>query len=239
MMSACPPIERLEELIALDAGDPRRAHLESCPRCRSRMLAFTSFMEVHPVPDGARLEDARKRLSKVLREEVASRAGDAPSAAQASTATERRPRRGLRLLLDWLAPRPRQVAVGLAALAVAVVVIIQVREERQDGSPLHLRGPEAPGWMAAAPGLHSVRADGALELRWPAMEGAEGYRLVFSGPELMEILRIEAGADTQYVLPAETVSELGSTGSTVFWRVQALRGGDTITQSPPGTLTLP
>lgn len=226
MTRGCPSIERFEDLMALDPSDPRRAHLDTCPRCRSRMIAFGAFMEVHPLPDGIRLDDARKQLSKVIREET-------------SGAIERRRWRGLRLLASGFASPYRRVAIGAASLALAVAVFLQVTGERQKRPPFSLRGPEPTGELVVSPPTHSVLAGGALDLRWRAMETADGYRLLFSRPDLTEILRVEAGADTHLVLPAERVGELGSPGSVVFWRVVALHDGDTIAQSPPATIILP
>lgn len=225
MNQDCMPIENLVELITLDPDDPRRAHLDACPRCRARLAAFRSFLEMHPLPEGARPADARKRLSRAIRQET-------------SISQRSRSRPGPWSFLEILR-RPRwQAAAGLVVATGAVVLLLQLTERREE-QPILLRGAEGTESVEGSVPAHSVQADGAVELRWPSMADADEYQILIAGLDLEEILRVEAGPETQILLAAETVRDLGRPGSVVFWRVSALRGGDRIALSPPATLTLP
>jgi hypothetical protein len=251
MKSGCPPIEKLEELLALEARDPRRAHLEDCPRCRARATAFRAFLALEPLPEGSRLEEARRRLSDAMREEAAARL---PGWESASAEPPHR-RRGWRSEMRWIARRSRSwwelwrsrpawrthwaPAFALVTLALAAIILVRVTGESQDPAPFHLRGPDPASGPWASPPASRILPGGAVELSWPALPAADSYRVIFSGADLAELRRIDVGPGARHVASAEEIRALGPGGAVVFWRVAALRGGDVVAWSPPATLVLP
>jgi hypothetical protein len=56
---------------------------------------------------------------------------------------------------------------------------------------------------------------------------------------LVEVLRLDAGADTHATLDAAQMSHLGESGATVYCRIEALHNGDTIARSRPLPIRLP
>lgn len=69
MNDRCEPIETLRQAAALPAGDPRRDHVEACPRCAARLAALASFLDGGDVPAGADPDAADRRLAAALRDE--------------------------------------------------------------------------------------------------------------------------------------------------------------------------
>jgi len=204
MNGACYPMDELDRVAALPAGDPRLAHLADCPRCRARLASYRSFVRA-TVAAGADPDDAEPRLMQAFIRAIA-------------TTPRVRPRR-LRLA-KGSAWRP---AFALAGVLVAVVGLWRFGETRRPGAaePPVLRG-EAAAVPAPLPLAVRVLADGRLLLAWRRQPAAEQYRVALHGADLAEAARVEAGNDT-------TVSV--SRGAARFWRVIALRGGDEIGSS--------
>jgi hypothetical protein len=224
--SVCPPVETLEEISRLAQGDPRREHLQSCPQCRARWTALQSFLAGHPVPPGARLDEARTRLGQALRHE-AGISGSRPAPGE--------PRRTSWRGGFWMAWRP---AIGLAAACVLIVVGLRVAAPHREPPGVILRGePEAADALMAP--VSTATPGGTIELRWRAFPGAAAYRVTLFRAGLEEIARLDAGRDTTLVLPPPRLAALGPSGSAIFWRVAALREEDLLSLSPPATLRLP
>lgn len=239
MSPACPRLERIEELLALAPDDPRRAHLDECPRCRARIAEFTSFMEARPLPDGIRLGDARARLTEAVRREAEPAMG---------SARIDRPRSGTGFW-DRISKPLWKPALGLAVGLLIVVAVGRVTDLARWGSTPIFRGGDAAEQVWLPAGVWT--AAGELELHWPRTTGADGYRLLFYGSDLLEIIRIDvddetraatgmaAGTTTQFTLTADRVKRLGASGATIYCRVEALRDGDTVARSQPIPILLP
>ncbi len=243
----CPPVKSFEDLLRLDARDPRRRHLDDCPRCRARLIAFRSFLERRPLPAGVDLGDARRRLSAAIRAE-AERESHHPH-----QAPPRFPR-FWRMQILW------KPALGLVAAGVLIALLLRPAHH----SPAH-HSPDVHSPDVHSPDVHSPTdhspAGGSLVLRgqpsasvplvadwapdrsvrlsWPAVPSADGYRVMLYGTDLEEIARLEAGRDTVLALTAAQVARLGPSGGAVFWRVATLAGGEPVSLSAPATLQLP
>lgn len=224
MNRECPPLEEFEELAALEMADPRRVHLENCPRCRARLTAFRSFMEMKPLPVGVRMDDARRHLTEAIRREAA------------SPLQWTLPRRPSTSWFRFARPIWRPV-VGFASALLVVGIFLQVTRDRGADYPPVLRDVGTPQAARALP-VGAVLDNGSIQLRWRSIPAAEGYRVLFYGVDLAELLRLEAGSDTTLNVPYEQVARLGAPGSSVFWRVAALQNGDAVSLSPPATLAL-
>jgi hypothetical protein len=225
MKTECPPIESFAELASLRPDNPHRLHMESCPRCRARMAAFTAFMEIHPLPEGAWLEDARQRLTASIRREseVRNRAGRSTSSP-----------------FSWFrAGRPVwRPALGLATLLLVAGFFLRAGLHRDvDTAPImrDTVGPAATGGPLAV----ERESGGGIRFLWHPVPSAETYTILIYSTDLVEIARISAGADTTVYLPPDRLAILGAPSSPVFWRIAALQHGDEVSLSPPATLRLP
>ena len=68
MKGECVRIEHMADIELLPADDPRRRHVESCPRCRAVYAAYRDFMA--PAAADAGPEQARARLEAALEREM-------------------------------------------------------------------------------------------------------------------------------------------------------------------------
>ncbi len=221
----CPPIESFEELLSLDPEDPRRVHLDRCPRCHARMTAFTAFMEVHPLPEGVRMEEARRHLSDAIRRESEIRSRGARSFPS--------PFAWFRFgRLIW------KPALGFATLLLLAGIFLRGGGDRGVDTPPILRDAGAPR-AAGAPLVSDRAAGGAIQLRWRSIPESESYRVLLYGTDLVEISRIDAGRDTTIVLTPDVLARLGESDTPIIWRVAAVRMGDEVSLSPPATILLP
>jgi hypothetical protein len=220
----CPTIESFEELLSLDPEDPRRLHLERCPRCHARLTAFTAFMDVHPLPAGVRMDEARRRLSDAIRRESETRSGGTRSFPSPSSWFR----------FGRLVWKP---ALGVATLLLIGGIFLRGGDHGVDNPPVFRDAgvPQATG----APLVSDRAAGGAIRLRWRSIPASEAYRVLVYGTDLSELSRLEAGRDTTIVLSPDVLARLGGSGTSIFWRVAALRMGDEISVSPPATLFLP
>lgn len=216
---ACPGPEQLAAWEAAGAGDPRRRHVESCPRCLARRESLRLFRGDAPLPPGADLADAEARLGRFLGREL----GAAPAPALLPARRDR-PRRA------WWTPRPAWAAAAVVVLAVgAYLARDRIAPEPR---PVVVRGPEAPAGTAPRLDPPTRQPDGGLALHWTPVTGADAYVVVLSGPGGRELTRRDTGGATACALaPADLGAAAEAT--TLFVHVLALRGGDEIARSLP------
>jgi hypothetical protein len=109
--------------------------------------------------------------------------------------------------------------------------------QRRAGEQTLLRG-EAP---LRAPELESpvTGPDGTIRLAWSAVEGAERYEVRLYSTTLVELARLPATPDTLAELRREHLPSKVPTGSSIIWRVAALRGSEELGISTPGSLIAP
>ncbi len=230
MKEHCIEAEDLERVMGLGAEDPRRKHLDDCPRCRALMAAYSDFLKPARALPGADLQDADARLKSSFDREIA-REG------RASRPATRRMR--------WSPPRPFGPTalwpVWAAAAAVIVVGVLYVVHQVGPGPDrLVLRGAPQGSSRPAALVLYPPKSvAGGLELRWRSAPGADTYQVRLFGSDLSERARLGPFADTAVVLrPAELASGIAP-GTLLLWRVVALHAGDEIATSPVGQLRAP
>jgi hypothetical protein len=216
----CIDVERIAELASLPESHGARQHVRECPRCRSLWMSYQSFMEATAVP-GANVEAARRDLEAAIRR----RAAEAfPARVPPSARISFRER-----WAGLLRPAP-------VAAAAAVVVIAAALLWRASGpEPPVLRGGEAAaGFVLEAPEVSAT----AIRLAWTEVAGAEAYEVRLFGPDLNEIHRSGPVTATHVELDRSALPSL-TPGTSLTWRVIALRGGDVVATSPPGSVTIP
>jgi len=224
------PHDELAPYADLPPDDPRIAALP--PRLRARLHAYREFLAPGDVPDGARPDEAERRLGEMLERELGiAPAGRARAAAAAGAG-------GPRPLPWWTKPGGR-LALAFAALVVVVagswlatLQTLRPREPMMRGAPDASRG-----------GNLSVRiralADGAVRLEWDTPPGADRFTLVFLSPDLTEIARVPDLQESHFDLRPGALPAGLAPGTRVLWRALALHGPDEIARSRTEAIAVP
>jgi hypothetical protein len=228
----CVDEQALGEVLALPQDDPRRRHLADCPRCRALVLSYQQFLDPtveesasYGTAEHDQLSGFRHRMLGLAPAEAR-----APMAEPAQNGADRRSW-GERLFGPSLRP-----VWAIVAIAIAFGVMkISPRPEHTTPEPPTLRGA-APHELAVHP---PVFADSAVTLAWASNPEADAYQLRFFSIALTEIGRHDMGRDTVAKLAAADLPEPYRAGEVVLWRVVALKGGDELESSAPGSLKQP
>lgn len=228
----CLSIEELEQLAALPAGDPRRQHLERCPRCRMLLHSYQAFVKEPEAGPAARGSDLDARLATALDREIFGRAA-VPAAAAECEEVSLPGRRGLGWLRDAFRGRP---VLRIAAISAAVLLIVLgVREagqlRPQGTGEIVLRGA-GPAETDALSAQVRLLPQGAWDFSWSPVADADAYRIVLYDKDRIERTQLEAvgGSASLTVARADLPAPVGGE-SVLFWRVIAFERGDEIGRS--------
>lgn len=208
----------------LAADDPRRLHLESCPRCQARLEAYQEFLKERPLSEGAQPVVARARLRDAVRAELG-----ASAARQATAAAPRS-------WWDSLTRIPRPALAVAGALAVVAVAFVGIRVLAPFGEePITLRAGDATPAEGEVE-LISTKplADDGIALAWRAVPGADGYELRALAIDLSFVASRAVGADTAATFAAHADSPIFAPARYVT--VVALAGRDVVAESRPVAL---
>ncbi len=233
----CIAEEALGNVLALPATDPRRRHVDECPRCRALAVSYREFLEPateevasYGSAEDRRLTEFRERLTGVA-------TAPAPPAsvrdAQARTVVPPRPVRSWSERLFGPALRPVW-AIAAIAIAFGVMTIVPKSPPGSATSPT-LRGGTSRELATAMP---SYAAHG-VTLVWSGNPEADHYQLRFFSTALAEIGRRDLARDTSVTLATGDLPAAYAGGETILWRVVAMKGGDELESSAPGSLKKP
>jgi hypothetical protein len=245
MAIRCFDLEELAEVVGLEPSDPRRQHLEACPRCQALAMVFTEFLRDRSVPPESNPEDAAARLQAAFEEELSGGfAPDHPPARSSSPSpTQGSPRARITPRFPWLRAtglRPVLAAAVMVLVAGALYLNAEWRTGR-DRSDV-LRGAPSTPSRATATGswLLPVETDatGIRILRWRAVPGADAYEVRFFGADLRDFARIGPLTDTLLVLRAGVLPSDSVSGPVAGWQVTALQEGQALAVSSSGTVHL-
>ncbi len=221
MTHDCVDAAHIAEIIDLPADDPMRRHADTCPRCRTVLASYRAFMQAEVDPD-AGIDSARATLDTWIDSRPVPR-GPAP---------ESMPARGVPFIRRFLRPVP--VLATVAAL-VLVAVFLRPSPERETSA---LRGvaDSTPSSIALQPA--TFRADGSIVLAWNAVAGADHYEVRIYGPDLTDVFRAGTEGTTIVVARAALPADLPAHYD-LTWRVVAMKNGDAIDTSAPGSILEP
>lgn len=233
----CPDEAALGEILDLPAHDPRRQHVEECPRCRSLVLAHGLFEEPPQDGDAERAADQVTARLDAFREDMIGPAVARKTSGPAAEPPLARSAGGRPWWWRRLFAAPLRPAWALAAVTVvSVIVVVGIRQSRRPGEIL-VRGTLDRAMGLVAP---EILADGAVRLVWrAAAEPVDGYELVLFSPRLEPLERIPSGPDTSLTLAIERLPAPYRAGEPLFYRVDALVGRDVVAQSQTGSLQKP
>ena len=251
----CPAVETLAELAALPPGDPRRRHLDTCPRCQARLATYEEFLRAEPAGSGPRVDAALARLAANLEPDAlgaaaggasfavggAAAAGETPpvrggEASKGSGSHDEQaadePARGRLLRL----PRPWRAALAAAAALLLLVGLDTIVPRREPPLVLRAPSPDAPDALVLEP--PRALAGGGLELSWRPHPEADAYAVLILAPDLTERARLPVSGEPRLRLDTAPLAELLAGRRTFAWKVVALGGGDELARSAIGTWRL-
>lgn len=200
-MEHCHDMTELIDLVGLPAGDPRREHLDRCPRCRGLAVAQGLFLEPGDTSDLADLADADAELAGRLQVVLST------SPAAASGPRRRR--------TNWYA-----LAAVLAVCAVGVTTSELWRMRAGDGPRVgeRVRGDETAGLVVTA-------GDDVLSCAWSAAPEAGSFTFVLLDGGLAEVGRRESARPVFEGLLADLPV------AAAYCQAFAVSHGDTIARS--------
>jgi len=136
-------------------------------------------------------------------------------------------------LLGAFATPARRGALAFAGLVlVAGIAWWSFARSPREGA---MRGVEEAGTFALLP----PHDHGTATLEWTAAPHADGYRVVFLGPGLDEVARVDAGTATRLVLRPGALPAGLASGARLSVEVVALRGGETVATTAARSIRIP
>ena len=215
MSPNCIDADRMADVEAAPEGHPLRQHVAECPRCHSLWLSYQAFMKAD-TSGATNIETARRELAESIRR----RAGSTP----AGLPVPGSPRA---LWPAWLRP-----ALITAMAAVLTLLAISVWRSDRSDEPV-LRGGDDSIWVLQEPRV----SDDSVMLEWQAVAGADAYEVQFFNDELDEVYRSGPLSATSLIVERAEMPSVAP-GTTLTWRVNALRSGDVTSTSPPSSVTV-
>ncbi len=236
MIEGCIPISELAEQDSWPPDDSRHSHLESCPRCQSLLLSYTTFTAPPDIPVGADVDDARARLSTSFCDKKTENSAPALESKQQPTTT----RASLfDTIFDFLLRPPVRFAMGGAVIILLVIGLPRLFDEpRFDPDTRILRDSEPPAGSRSITTAPPVRASDGVLLTWRPAAEVDSYQVLFFDSGFTEIASFNAGLDTMLTLTLDGLSVPNDEWSTVFWRVSGRRGADEVVHSQMMSLDL-
>jgi hypothetical protein len=184
----CIPAAEIGAAATAPRHDPRRRHLEMCPRCRALGREYRAFMEPLPLPPEARIDWAASTISRRLAREIGTPGG---------VILPLRPRRSR----FGLPPRALWAAAGALVICAGVVLVRDVGRDGDPGLPhgtALLRG-EAPA-PAALQVTPAADAPLARQLAWSLPAEADASIVVLYDAALRELDRRVLGPVDRFTL---------------------------------------
>ncbi|MBN2170126.1 MAG: hypothetical protein JW819_02255 [Candidatus Krumholzibacteriota bacterium] len=228
----CPAIETLVDLAALPPGDPRRSHLDACPRCQARLATYEEFLRAEPAGTGPRVDAALARLAASLDAAILGDAAGTAAASGEEATGESEPSRGRLLHL----PRAARAVLAAAAALLLLVGLDTIVPRREPPIVLRAPSPVVPATLALEP--PRTLAGGGLELSWQPHPEADAYLVIILAPDLTERARLLVSGEPRLRIEAARLAELLESRPVFAWKVIALGGGDELARSAVGTWRL-
>lgn len=234
MVQKCIDIEKIAEILELPVDDPRRIHLEECPRCGSALLIYRAFLKAEAVP-GANPSDAEARLSAFIQSKIDSTSlvtATNGNISGAPVTVEAPERKGfLASVTGALFLRPACITVALVLIAAGLLwrqpwivdkpVLRGTSPAVETGNSLDLATPQ-------------LQDNGSVRLAWQPFAGADSYQVCIYDQDLTELIRLAPVSEPTIDLRRSMLPS--GAPESLLWSVIALDGGDKIAISPPALL---
>jgi hypothetical protein len=227
MTSRCLTIEQLDRAGAWPDDDPRRLHIDNCPRCRALLASYRAFVEPSDAPPGADPAAAKRALAATLAHVIMRDPGSAP---RFEALRGRVDARG-RWARWWDGPILRP-ALALAAGIMLTIGALELADLREPSAPDGvLRGE--PGAESAVVINATLEFDsaGTAHIRWDPLSIADAYRVVVFDATLQKVTDWEVGSATALAVDLRTDTRFSPRQGPLFWAVVASQNGDEIARS--------
>ena len=202
--SLCLTADDLGDLLVAD-DDPRWAHVAACPRCRSLVASYRSFVAGNQdLADATAEAELGRRFGTFLADE-----------------DRKVIRRHARI-------RP---ILGVAAAMAAVLALVVVMDPWSSDEPVPLIRGDGPAQNRVVAHPATRQDTTTAILAWAPWDGAETYRVLLFAGDLTELARVEAGSDTLLMLTLPTQAEPPAEGRDFYWQVQAIRLSSVVAES--------
>lgn len=180
----CYELDELLDAREAAASDPRRRHLEQCPRCRAALAEYLEFAEPGTLPRGADALDAGRRL-------------DAFRKARLEPGVIIRP---------WFR-RPLTMMAGLAAVLMLAAGLPRFLSD-QGAPPAEIILRDLGDQEFALTAEVTSLPTGDVHWTWQAVPGADAYEVRLFGGSLALLQAEPAGDALELTLtaPAEAVA---------------------------------
>jgi hypothetical protein len=226
MTDHCVDVEEIEELLALSDDDPRRRHLDECPRCNAILTSYLAFLEADDAA-GAAPADAESRLAGFLETVTGHSPARPTETVPGNDGFISKLTRALFLRPVWAAAAMVVVTAGVLWWSPWSQQERVLRDAPQGvpgtGTPLDLHTPQ-------------IQPGGVVLLTWEPLEGADAYQVRLYGEDLAEIVRFQPTGEPSLSVDRSMLPE--DTPAVVLWRVAALQSGDEIAISEPAPLQI-
>jgi hypothetical protein len=232
MTSGCPPSEDLAGIAELPANDPRRSHVDRCPRCRARLATYEEFLRAEGECDPAELSWALDRLGKELDRAI-------PPAGR-MVRSDQPPARAKRTAPSFLRPAFARWALAAAAALLLFLglngIWLGPGAGRHLPGEIRLRGEGVARSESDLPLAQPTRLpDGGIELDWSAVPTVDHYQVLVLDARLEEIARVPADSNRSIRLAADRLRELLPGPGIYALVVIGESGRDEIARSQPAS----
>jgi hypothetical protein len=228
--------EDFARLITLPEDHPERRRLYGSPEFEARMRLWREFETYGAggLPAAEAETAARElemRLGPAVRGEATAAARGSASASAGAGERDSRRRGPARSWLQSLFGAPPRSAVAFAT--VLIVGFAATWLLTREGTHAVRSAPEHAAIEMAAPRATPQ----GVELSWTEVPGADGYRVIFYGADLVEIARLDHVAGTHVELRLQALPPGLRAGKDALAEVTALHGEDPIAPSTPRLIT--
>ena len=223
--------EEFARLMALPEDHPDRIAAAASPRFEASRRMLAEFERPgDALQTGPEIASATAELSRRLADAGVLASPSVTDAAAGPPRAVRRPGAGR---FGWLrAPAAR---TALAFAGAAIVAGFGWWATHRPAPVDMVRGVSEPGAFE----VMTRREGDALILSWKSVEGADGYRIVFLGPDLAESAHLEVSGGTEFVLRADALPAGIVAGTRVSLEIVALRQGAPVATTQARTVLLP
>ena len=212
MKRRCYGAEEIGEILESGPDDPRRPHIEECPRCRALAGEYREYIETGRSFPGPDLFEANRKIRKAI--------GGGGSLGRAGAGGAR----GRLFASPYVRPALVAVAAFLVAFGVYSLMIAFTPEGQKFITPKEVATlPVDDSPLAPQP---PVPVDGGVVLSWNGVKFAKSYDVIVLSEMLVQVARFGPFTDASFTLREKEIEGI-SKGTPLVWRVEVrYRNGD-------------
>lgn len=224
MGERCFSTEEIGEILGFDPDDPRRRHVEECPRCSALAARYREYLDKGGEYPGPSLVEAQRKIREVI--DGGDRPGISLSAGKGGKPGGFMSRFG----------QPMVVTFAIIVVAYGLLLVCDRKPPEQDlferiAKPAF--DPDEP----LAP-HHAVPLAKSVRLSWNSAPEAISYDLIIFDDLMNELSRFKHLESTEIEVERDMLPGK-SKGKTFMWRVEMRTGEGGTGLSPVATFIMP